>query len=251
MQSVDSASLLKKANAHHQAGRLAEAEAAHQRVLRAEPTNANALHLLGAALAVKPDHAEAHWRLSQVLLVLGDYEAAWPHAGWDAKVSFLPRNPSFPRPQWDGSDLHGKTILLHTTQGIGDTIQFIRYVPLVAERGGRVVLYSLQKGAAAAQLASSPLGSKLIDLAPQLNDFADTAAAIANLDLVISVDTSVAHLAGAMGKPVWMLLPFAPDWRWMLDRADTPWYPTMRLFRQPALRDWAGAVDEIARAICM
>ncbi|HSV14344.1 MAG TPA: glycosyltransferase family 9 protein, partial [Tepidisphaeraceae bacterium] len=113
-----------------------------------------------------------------------------------------------------------------------------------------ITLYSLQKGPAAAQLAASPaLGAKLIDIAPQLNDFADTAAAIVNLDLIISVDTSVAHVAGAMGKPVWLLLPLSPDWRWMLDRADSPWYPSMRLFRQRRLGDWAGVAADVAQAI--
>jgi hypothetical protein len=110
-----------------------------------------------------------------------------------------------------------------------------------------VMLYSMQKGPAAGQLAGSSL--KIIDLGAQLNDLSDTAAVIANLDLIITVDTSVAHLAGAMGKPVWMLLPFVPDWRWMLDRPDTPWYPSMRLFRQRSLGDWAGLVDEVVRAL--
>jgi hypothetical protein len=76
--------------------------------------------------------------------------------------------------------------------------------------------------------------------------FVETAAIIANLDLVISVDTAVAHLAGALGRPVWTLLPYAPDWRWMLDRSDTPWYPTMRLFRQPKLSDWPGVLAQVA-----
>jgi ADP-heptose:LPS heptosyltransferase len=86
----------------------------------------------------------------------------------------------------------------------------------------------------------------LIDQTGELLDFADTAALIANLDLVISVDTAVLHLAGAMARPAWALLPFAPDWRWLLDRSDTPWYPTVRLFRQPALGDWTGAMNRLA-----
>lgn len=84
-----------------------------------------------------------------------------------------------------------------------------------------------------------------MDLGPHLDDFSDTAAAIQNLDLVISVDTSVAHLAGAMGRPVWILLPFVPDWRWLLYRDDSPWYSTARLFRQSRPKDWAGVLDRV------
>jgi ADP-heptose:LPS heptosyltransferase len=86
---------------------------------------------------------------------------------------------------------------------------------------------------------------RIVHLGGELADFADTAAVIALCDLVISVDTAVAHLAGAMGKPVFILLPFSSDWRWMLDRADTPWYPTARLFRQPALQDWDGVIAQV------
>ncbi|HMK49905.1 MAG TPA: glycosyltransferase family 9 protein, partial [Thermodesulfovibrionales bacterium] len=79
--------------------------------------------------------------------------------------------------------------------------------------------------------------------------FADTASFIANLDLIISVDTATAHLAGAMGKPVWTLLPFSPDWRWMLDRADSPWYPTMRLFRQPSPGNWEAVIEQVGEGL--
>jgi Tetratricopeptide repeat/TPR repeat/Glycosyltransferase family 9 (heptosyltransferase) len=89
----------------------------------------------------------------------------------------------------------------------------------------------------------------LVDLSPLIGDFAETASLITQLDLVISVDTSVAHLAGALGRPVWTLLPFAPDWRWLLDRADSPWYPTMRLFRQPTPGDWVGVVQQVVTAL--
>jgi ADP-heptose:LPS heptosyltransferase len=83
----------------------------------------------------------------------------------------------------------------------------------------------------------------------ELSDFADTAALVQQMDLVISVDTSVAHLAGAMGKPVWILLPFVPDWRWLLDRDDSPWYPTARLFRQPKRADWESVMADVVEAL--
>lgn len=104
--------------------------------------------------------------------------------------------------------------------------------------------FSLQKGDTAAELESIS-GDLIIDLGPCLTDFADTAAAIQKLDLVISVDTAVAHVAGALARPVWTLLPFAPDWRWMLDCDDTPWYPTMRLFRQPAPGSWSPVIARL------
>ena len=89
----------------------------------------------------------------------------------------------------------------------------------------------------------------LVDFTEDIRDFSDTAAFIENLDLVISVDTAVAHLAGALGKPVWTLIPFAPDWRWMLNREDSPWYPTMRLFRQPSPGDWGTVMENVSRAL--
>ena len=125
------------------------------------------------------------------------------------------------------------------------------FAPLAAVPG--VTFFSLQKGPAAAQAADPPRGMTLIDLGPALADFADTAAVITHLDLVISVDTSVVHLAGALGTPVWTLLPFCPDWRWQLGREDSPWYPTMRLFRQARPREWPAALrrvgEELARLV--
>ena len=116
-----------------------------------------------------------------------------------------------------------------------------------------VQYYSLQKGAPAQQLAQlSPEqagGQAVIDYADELTDFADTAALVANLDLIISVDTSTAHLAGAMGKPVWILNRFDTCWRWMLERDDSPWYPSARLFRQPALGDWANVIESVRTAL--
>jgi tetratricopeptide (TPR) repeat protein/glycosyltransferase involved in cell wall biosynthesis len=309
------------------------------------------------ALILKPNYPDAHLNLSLSLLTLGqlqqgfqEYEYRWQVQGKNFKP---PRN--FDQPLWDGSPLTGQTILLHAEQGFGDTIQFIRYAALVAERGGRVVVecqvalirllrsipsiqslvaagtplpafqvhtpllslprllettsdtipaqipylqppstswqleappgvlkvglvwagspdhqsdrhrscpfthflklldlpgicfYSLQKGDRTADLSQAE--GRIQDLGEQLEDFADTAAAIAQLDLMISVDTSVAHVAGALGHPVWVLLSFAPDWRWQRDRSDTPWYPTMRLFRQAALGDWNGAIDQVIAAL--
>jgi len=92
-------------------------------------------------------------------------------------------------------------------------------------------------------------GLVALDLIEQVTDFAETAAVIANLDLVISIDTAVVHVAGAMGKPVWVMVPYLPDWRWLLDREDSPWYPTARLFRQTSPGDWPGVARNVARAL--
>ncbi len=118
-----------------------------------------------------------------------------------------------------------------------------QFAPLAAIPG--VSIYSLQKGDAAAQFILQPWADPLNDLQDELRDFADTAAVISALDLVVTVDTSVAHLAGAMGKPVWVLLSDAPDWRWLLDREDSPWYPSMRLFRQQAHQDWGAPLAKL------
>jgi predicted TPR repeat methyltransferase len=121
------------------------------------------------------------------------------------------------------------------------------FAPL-AELAG-VALVSLQKGPAQAQIGAYWGRAPLINLGPEIADFTDTMAVLEALDLVVSVDTAVAHLAGAMGRPVWLMLPFAPDWRWLLDRADSPWYPNARLFRQPAPLQWEPVVAEIAGAL--
>jgi tetratricopeptide (TPR) repeat protein len=112
-----------------------------------------------------------------------------------------------------------------------------------------VTFYSLQKGTASAEATHPPAGMTLIDLSGEINDFADTAAIISNLDLVISVDTAVAHLAGALGKPAWVMLYYPPEWRWLLDRNDSPWYPDMRLFRQGAAREWEPVLAQVASAL--
>ncbi len=105
----------------------------------------------------------------------------------------------------------------------------------------------IQKGKAAEQVNDFPPGIDLVNYGPELEDFTDTMGLIANLDLVISVDTAVAHLTGAMGKPVWLILPFSPDWRWLLNRTDSPWYPTMRIYRQKKKGDWDSVFNRIGR----
>jgi Tfp pilus assembly protein PilF len=114
---------------------------------------------------------------------------------------------------------------------------------------GGATFFSMQKGPPAAQWASPPGGMRLVHLTAGLSHFADAAAMISQLDLVITVDTAVAHIAGAMGKPVWNLIAFSPDFRWMLDRQDTPWYPTMRLFRQPSPGNWGAVMESAAREL--
>ena len=119
--------------------------------------------------------------------------------------------------------------------------------PLAAVHG--VTYYSLQRGAAAIEAARPPQGMKLIDLAEELEDFSDDAALMANLDLVISINTATAHLAGAMGRRAWTLTQFPPDWRWLLRRDDSPWYPTMRLFRREREDAWAQVIARLGHAM--
>jgi Tfp pilus assembly protein PilF len=314
---------------------------------------------LRQAISISPDLAIAHHNLGINLLTQGNFTQGWSEYAWRSRVrGSNPICREFPRPLWDGGKLHGRTILLHAEQGFGDTIQFIRYLPMVRATGGRIILdcprellallkgsfdvdqwietgqklpafdlhcpllslpgifgttlaniptqapylfppigavqhwksrvagemkfkigiawagsathvkdgnrslpistlaplgqiagtalYSLQKGQAAR--VSRGMGH-LTDWTDELWDFAETAALISNLDLVISVDTAVAHLAGAMGKPAWVLLPFSPDWRWMMHREDSPWYPTMRLFRQSQPGDWSQPIAKVFDAL--
>src|SRR5262249_52463548 len=118
-----------------------------------------------------------------------------------------------------------------------------QFAPLAAIKNAR--FFSLQKGPAAGQASKPPGGMELIDYTNELNDFTDTAAMLMNIDLLISVDTSVVHLAGALGRRVWMLVPYMPDWRWMMGREDSPWYPTLRLFRQRVRGDWGEVVNRV------
>jgi tetratricopeptide (TPR) repeat protein len=312
-----------------------------------------ALAGLVRARLIDPNFAEARFVESLVRLCLGDFAAGW--RGYESRwgtAAFAPHRRRFTRPLWLGEEpLAGKTILIYAEQGFGDTIQFVRYAPLIARLGARVIL-EVQRplvrliagmpGIAAViphgealpafdlqcPLMSLPLASRtelgsipatipylappgdamptrrgeglriglawagdrahkndanrsmrlamlrpILDL-PQLrfvslqqepcaedasllrrypnieapapfSDFAETAAAIAGLDAVIAVDTAVAHLAGAMGKPLYLLLPLGADFRWLRERPDTPWYPSARLLRQQTFNDWAGVVEKL------
>ena len=140
---------------------------------------------------------------------------------------------------WSGSGLHGND---HNRSSV-----LRNFLPLTKIKG--VKLYALQKGLAAREVKELAPEMRVINLGEEFEDFADTAGAIENMDLVISVDTCVLHLAGAMGKAVWALIPFEPEWRWMLDRKDSPWYPTMRLFRQKKRGDWDELFARVAEQL--
>jgi hypothetical protein len=138
---------------------------------------------------------------------------------------------------WAGSPTHGNDA--HRS------CQLDLFAPLARIPGVR--LYGLQKGPAAAQAQGGE--EPVTNLGEEFADLMDAACCVAAMDLIISVDTAMAHLAGALGKPTWMLLPFAPDWRWMLHRHDSPWYPTMQLFRQPRPRDWASVFFAVSERL--
>ena len=307
------------------------------------------------ACTLKPDYAKARAARAGAWLRIGEYARGWPEYEWRWRVERFPgRRPAQGVPLWNGADLAGKTILLYHEQGLGDTIMFARYIPLVAARGGRVIVeappplvdlvsqvagvrdvvipngppptYDVQlpllslpsvfgttmetipsdvpylkvpedrmaawgaripddtrkkiglcwaggqtqphrsiptpllaplaqiPGVRWVNLTKDPLPDQpvppldLLESMPDVKDFADTAAVLDRLDLVITIDTSVAHLAGALGKPTWTLLARHSDWRWLLDREDSPWYPTMRLFRQPDHNDWQTVISRVTDA---
>jgi tetratricopeptide (TPR) repeat protein len=131
-----------------------------------------------------------------------------------------------------------------------DRLRSMRWTELQPlERIPGVALIALQKDIPAGDRPDLARSTDVFDVAAALTDFSETAAVLENIDLLVAADSSVAHLAGALGKPVWLMLPWIPDWRWMLDREDNPWYPTMRLFRQHARGDWTGVVERVAREL--
>jgi hypothetical protein len=161
--------------------------------------------------------------------------AVWAERLWD----LLPRGYRRIGIVWAGRPTHRNDLRRST--------RLAAFAPLAALP--QVALVSLQKGPAQAEIGGYWGRAPLLNLGPEIRDFADTAAIIECLELVIAIDTAVIHLAGAMGKPVWVMLPYAPDWRWLLDRADSPWYPTARLFRQSGERRWQPVMEEIASAL--
>lgn len=355
-------------------GRLDEAGLRFLHALRLEPRFTEAWYNLGnvrqqqrrfeealecydRALAINPDHAHTHWNRGLLHLLLGDFDKGWEDYEWRWRNPDLPTpEANYPQPEWDGANLASAPIFLYAEQGMGDAIQFARYVPLVQERGGSVILgcerplaglfarlpgiqaivtpgSAIPPFACHASLLSLPRifgtrpesvparvpylacdeararawGERLArapglrvgvvwsgnpaqkvngvrscppallaplarlpgvsafslqkepgaggvppgfhDLATDLTDYAETAACLINLDLVISVCTSIAHLAGALGRPLWVMLAYNADWRWLCEREDSPWYPTARLFRQEKRGDWPGVVEHIAREL--
>ena len=112
-----------------------------------------------------------------------------------------------------------------------------------------IALVSVQKGPAAVQANAWRGPAPLLNLDAQIETFEDTAAILANVDLLVCVDTSVGHVAGALGEPTWIMLPYAPDWRWLTDRSDTPWYPSVRLFRQDAPKSWTAVIANVAQSL--
>ncbi|MBT6441103.1 MAG: tetratricopeptide repeat protein [Alphaproteobacteria bacterium] len=377
----DAGALSNMGNALRALGRFEDAEAAHRAALEAKPDYAEARYNLGLVLKdrgrfaesleclnetvrTKPDYAEAHWDRALAWLQAGDLKRGFAEYEWRWRLGDNPPR-DFTQPMWDGEPLDGQTLLVHCEQGMGDSIQFVRYVALLADKcgaNGKVVLecqapltrlfarldglhqvitrgeplpdfdchvplltlprifgtaletipgpnpylqpygddtarlapalaappgwlkvgmcwagkptqrndrnrscglapmleaigvpgavfYGLQVGPRAAELDQTGARGLIRDISPQLKDFADTAAVISQLDLVISVDTSVAHLAGALDKPTWIALTFTGDWRYLDREETTPWYPSARIFQQETNGDWRGVFSRIKAAL--
>lgn len=156
-------------------------------------------------------------------------------AHWQSRLAGLPR-PLIAL-AWAGRPTH--------PNDANRSLTLAHFAPLA----GTATYLAIQQGPAAAQAAAPPPGMTLIPLSPEIATFEDTAAILAIADLLISVDSSPAHLAGALNRPAWVLLPFVPDWRWLLARPDSPWYPNHRLFRQPTAGDWQSVIQDIAKTL--
>ena len=208
-------------------GRLEEAKASFER-----------------ALALRPRHAGTVYKSAHLLHKLGRYEEAL--ATYDRAAAMAEWRGRIPR---DGR-LNVGLVWAGGRDYPGDrarTVGFERFAALLGDPRVRYIsLHAELRDRDAALMAAHP---DIMHFGPELQDFADTAGVISHLDLVISVDTAVAHLASAMAKPVWILLPFSPDFRWLLDRDDSPWYPTARLFRQPHVGDWESVIARVREAL--
>jgi tetratricopeptide (TPR) repeat protein len=246
-------------------------------VLYAEQGIGDAIHFLRYARLVAARAAEVivccHPGLAPLAERAAGVARAVPFGGtlpeYDtfASLMSLPHLLALPEPaaSWHGSYLTPPSMLPVTIRGDGLRIGLVwagnpaheldrerscpieRLAPLITLPG--VTIFSLQVGAAAADFKNQPFANRIIDVCPHLTDFAVTAAVVARLDAVVSVDTAVAHLAGALGVPVFLMLPWDCDWRWGSAGDTTPWYPTMRLFRQPAPGDWGSVVAAIGRTL--
>jgi tetratricopeptide repeat protein len=376
------AAVLNEANLHFESGAFDEAVAGYLRAITLKPDFVDAHSNLGnvlrrqgrveeaiaacrRAIALKPDFAPAHLNLALALLLNGDFDEGWREYEWRWQGGAKDLKPrDLRRPRWRGEDLRGKTLLLHAEQGLGDTLQFARFAPVMATRGAKVILavqpplvallreaqwpnvkvndgarlsgfdfelplmsvpavvgmtektippivpylatdpdrtavwrkrlpndrykigivwqgrpeakidprrsfplqscaplcrikgvsvISLQKGHGLDQLDALPPDMNIERLDPDFDNgpgaFLDSAAIMMSLDLVITADTATAHLAGALARPVWIALPQVAEWRWLMRRDDTPWYPTARLFRQGGAADWHEVFARMAREL--
>ncbi|MCE9632701.1 MAG: tetratricopeptide repeat protein [Methylophilales bacterium] len=362
----------------HEMGRLDDALASYDTALNIYPEYAaahcnrgvlmmdllrheEAMTCYNRALEIRSEYSDAHWNLGICRLRLGDFENGWSQHEYRWQVKQLANGqPHFDQPFWRGENVAGKTLLIYAEQGLGDTLQFYRYVKLLTDQGAMVLLkaqsalipifnglndqvtllkesdlipdfdlhcpllslpmvfntrlgtipadtpylyakpdkvahwqgvlgdktlprvgivwsgnpahkndhnrsialeklahlfdpkyqiISLQKEVKTNDVSFLENHLEVLHFGDVIQDFSDTAALVELMDLVITVDTSIAHLAGAMGKPVWILLPYSPDWRWMVEREDSPWYPTARLFRQPAIGDWGGVIEKVSQEL--
>lgn len=376
----DTDTLLNLGIAFHQLDRYSQAQSTFEKIIALSPNHLRALNNLGKVhhdmgqfetalsyydqcVQLQPCYAEARFNRAALLLAMGDYQRGWQEYEWrfrrSGAANVYPHQLATSR--WQGEDFKGRRILVHCEQGMGDVLQFVRYVPQVKQRGGTLIMeahpllvsllepldcvdeiitfdpmrpseishdlhipllslpaifgtetdtipdtvpyipvpsndihdvhrivkrdhfniglvwsssdlnpkrnlpidqcvgwfrhpnlhfISLQIGEAEAQIRTMQGNTAPItEWGSQLNNFKDTAAIMAHLDLMISVDTAAAHLAGAMGKPLWTLLPFDADWRWSQFYGGCPWYPTAKMFRQSRSGQWGDVIDDVSAAL--